>query len=67
MAFKLFVFQKQFKIDNFLIKLTQFQKIGSIGQSFNPLGNLKTISTFETKTRSFSLRHILFRSWKERF
>ena len=39
MALSFFEFHEQFMIDLFLIKLTQFEKIGSVG-SFIPLGNL---------------------------
>ena len=38
MALKLFV--KQFMMDTFLLKLTQFEKTGSIGKTFISLGNL---------------------------
>ena len=39
MAFKLFEFLEQFMIENF-IKLTQFEKTGSIDKNFVSLGNL---------------------------
>ena len=38
MALKLFV--KQFMMDTFMLKLTQFEKTGSIGKTFISLGNL---------------------------
>ena len=47
-------------IDNFLLKLTQFEKTGSIGKTFIPLGNhkikfhfgnLKSITFFVAFTR----------------
>ena len=38
MALKLFV--KQFMMDTFMLKLTQFEKTGSIGKTFFSLGNL---------------------------
>ena len=39
MAFKLFEFVEQFMTDTFLCKLTQFEKTGSIGKTFDSLGN----------------------------
>ena len=41
MAWKLFEFQEQFMIHTYFVKLTQFEKTGSIGQVFIPLRNLK--------------------------
>ena len=40
MALKLFEFVDQFIMDNFLLKLTQFEKTGSKGKIFISLGNL---------------------------
>ena len=40
MALILFQFLKQFLIDPFVIKLTQFKKTGPIGKTFISLGNL---------------------------
>ena len=39
-ALKLFKFVKQFMMDTFLLKLTQFEKTGSIRKTFISLGNL---------------------------
>ena len=41
MAFNLFEFQEQFMIDTFLMKLTQFEKIGSIDETLYTWGILK--------------------------
>ena len=40
MALDLFEFTEQFMMDTFLLKLTQFDKNGSIGKTFILLGNL---------------------------
>ena len=40
MSFKLFEFVEQFILDTFMLKLTQFEKIGSIGKTFIWLENL---------------------------
>ena len=40
MALKLFEFVEQFMMNTFLLKLTQFEKTGSIGETFISLGNL---------------------------
>ena len=40
MALKLFEFVEQFISDNFLLRLTGFEKTGSIGKTFISLGNL---------------------------
>ena len=40
MALKLFEFEEQFMMDTFLLKLTQFEKTGSIGKIFISLENL---------------------------
>ena len=40
MALKLFEFVEQFMMNIFLLKLTQFEKTGSIGKPFISLGNL---------------------------
>ena len=59
MALKLFEFVQQFMMDTVLIKLTKFQKTGSIGKTFISLGNLiinfhfrnsKSINFFVTVT-----------------
>ena len=42
MALKLFEFVEQFIMNTFLIKLTQFEKTGSIGKTSISLGNLIT-------------------------
>ena len=39
-ALKLFEFVEQFMMDTFFIKLTQFEKTGSIRTTFISLGNL---------------------------
>ena len=41
MALKLLEILEQFMNDSFLIKLTQFEKTGSIVKNLIPLGNLK--------------------------
>ena len=40
MTLELFQFVEQFKMDTFLLKLTQFEKSGSIGKTFISLRNL---------------------------
>ena len=40
MTLKLFEFVEQFMMDTFMIKITQFEKTGSIGKTFISLGNL---------------------------
>ena len=40
MALKLFEIVEQFMMDTIVLKLTQFEKTGSIGISFISLGNL---------------------------
>ena len=40
MTSKLFEFQEQFMVDTFLLKLTQFEKTGSMDKTFISLGNL---------------------------
>ena len=40
MALKLFEIVAQFMMNTFLLKLTQFEKTGSVGEAFNLLGNL---------------------------
>ena len=40
MALKLFEVAEQFMMDTFMLKLTQFEKTGSIGKTFISLGNL---------------------------
>ena len=40
MALKLFEFVEQFMMDIFLLKLTQFEKVGSIDETVISLGNL---------------------------
>ena len=40
MALKLFEFVEKFIMEIFLLKLTQFEKTGSIGKTFISLGNL---------------------------
>ena len=40
MALKLFEFVEQFIMDTFLLKLTQFEKTGSIGKTFISLVKL---------------------------
>ena len=42
MAFKLFEFVEQFLMDPLVLKLTQFEKTGSIRQTLISLGNLIT-------------------------
>ena len=59
MALKLFEIVQQFMMDTVLLKLTKFQKTGSIGKTFISLGNLiinfqfrnsKSITFFVTVT-----------------
>ena len=52
MALKFFEIVEQFMMDTFLLKLTQFEKIGSIGKTFISLGYL--ISNFHFEIRSQS-------------
>ena len=40
MALKLFEFVEQFMMDTFMLTLTQFEKTGSIGETFISLGYL---------------------------
>ena len=40
MTLKLFDFVEQFSMDTFLLKLPQFEKTGSIAETFISLGNL---------------------------
>ena len=40
MALKLFAFVERFMMEFFLLKITQFEKTGSMGKTFTPLGNL---------------------------
>ena len=40
MSLKLFEFVEHFMMDTFMLKLTQFEKTGSIGETFVSLGNL---------------------------
>ena len=40
MALKVFEFVEQFMMDTFLLKITQFEKTGSIVKTFISLGNL---------------------------
>ena len=40
MALKLFQFAENFMLDTILLKLTQFEKTGSIDKTFISLGNL---------------------------
>ena len=47
MASKLFELVEQFMMDTFLLKLTQFEKTGSIGINFLSLGNLITNFHFQ--------------------
>ena len=47
MALKLFEFVELFMMDTFLLKLTQFEKTGSIGITFFSLGNLIIIFHFQ--------------------
>ena len=49
MALKLFEFVEQFMMDIFLLKLTQFEKTGSIGKTIISLGNLIIIFHFQNK------------------
>ena len=51
MALKLLKFVEQFMMDTFLLKLTQFEKTGSIGISFISLGNL--IINFQFRNEKF--------------
>ena len=52
MVLKLFEFVEQVKMECFLLKLTQIEKIESIVKIFNSLGNLITFSFFEIRSRS---------------
>ena len=47
MALKLFEILEQFMMGNFLLKLTQFEKTGSIQKTFFSLGNLITNFHFQ--------------------
>ena len=40
MALELFKFAEKIRMDNFSLKVTQFEKTGSIGKTFISLGNL---------------------------
>ena len=56
MASKLFELVEQFMMDTFLLKLTQFEKTGSIGINFLSLGNLITnFQNWEPITFAFLL------------
>ena len=52
MAYKLFEFEEQLMMDTSLLKLTLFEKTGSIGKTLISLENLIIISFFETRSRS---------------
>ena len=56
MVLKLFEVIEQFMMDTFLLKLTQFEKIGSIRKTFISLGNLINNSHFRNqKLITFSM------------
>ena len=40
MALKIFEFVEQLMMDTFMLKLTQFEKSGSLDKTFNSMGNL---------------------------
>ena len=42
MALKIFEFVEQLMMDTFILKLTQFEKTGSLGITFISMGNLIT-------------------------
>ena len=52
MALKLVEFLEQLMMDTFLLKLTQFEKTGSISKTFISLGYLINNSIFEIRSRS---------------
>ena len=53
MAFKLYQFLKNnLRLTPFLLKLTQFDKTGSIDKILNPLGNLNIKIDFQKRNRS---------------
>ena len=63
MPLKLFEFLDQFMIGTFLIKLTQFEKTGSIGKLFISLENLKIKFHFQNSisiTFFLTLTFLLF-------
>ena len=49
MALKLFEFVEKFMMDTSLLKLTQFEKTGSIAKSYISLGNLMINFHFQNK------------------